>query len=154
MAAHTENGIVIQAPFDLVWRMTNDVASWPGLFSEYASAEILHLDGDYVRFRLSMHPDEEGRVWSWVSERIADPGLRTAFAHRVDKGPFEYMFIRWTYTEVDGGVRMQWSQDFAMTPQAPVDDATMAARIDTNSVVQLERIRDLVEAAARVEVAP
>ncbi|MGH3898242.1 MAG: SRPBCC family protein, partial [Pseudonocardiaceae bacterium] len=26
---------------ELVWSMTNDVESWPQLFSEYASAEIL-----------------------------------------------------------------------------------------------------------------
>ena len=149
MAAHTENETIIQAPFDLVWRVTNDIANWPELFSEYASADILHRDGDYVRFRLTMHPDGQGRVWSWVSERIADPRVRTAIAHRVDKGPFEYMFIRWTYEETPAGVRMHWTQDFAMAPTAPVDDATMAANINTNSTQQLRLIRDKVEAVAR-----
>ena len=53
----------------------NDVERWPELFTEYASAEILERDGDTVRFRLTMHPDPEhgGQVWSWVSERTADP---------------------------------------------------------------------------------
>lgn len=41
MAGHTQNEITISAPVDLVWDMTNDVANWPRLFSEYATAEIL-----------------------------------------------------------------------------------------------------------------
>ena len=43
---------------------------------------------------------------------------------------------------------MRWVQDFAMKPTAPVDDAGMTARINRNSVVQLGRIKSLVEAAA------
>ncbi|MDA3647669.1 SRPBCC family protein [Saccharopolyspora indica] len=148
MSAHTENEIVINAPMDLVWKMTNDVATWPRLFSEYAEAEILEQRGETVRFRLALHPDEQGRVWSWVSERTPDEQTRTVRAHRVETGPFKYMWIFWEYQEVDGGVRMRWVQDFEMKPQAPVDDAGMAERIDTNSPVQMRLIRDKVEAAA------
>jgi aromatase len=149
MAAHTENSIVIGAPMDLVWDMTNDVASWPELFSEYASAQILERDGDTVRFRLTMHPDEQGRVWSWVSERTCDAASRTARAHRVETGPFEYMYIYWEYTLVDPDrVKMRWVQDFQMKPGAPADDETMARHINANSVVQMERIKGLVERAA------
>jgi len=148
MPGHTENEIVIDAPIDLVWKMTNDVPSWPELFSEYAEAEVLAQEGETIRFRLTMHPDEEGRVWSWVSERTPDPATRTVSAHRVETGPFEYMRIHWDYAEVPGGVRMRWVQDFAMKPTAPVDDAGMTARINRNSVVQLGRIKSLVEAAA------
>nr|BFE63811.1 SRPBCC family protein [Dactylosporangium thailandense] len=147
MAGHTENEIVIDAPMDLVWRLTNDVPGWPELFSEYASAEVLAREGETVRFRLTMHPDEEGRVWSWVSERTPDAATRTVSAHRVETGPFEYMRIHWDYTEVPGGVRMRWVQDFAMKPTAPVDDAGMTARINRNSAVQMGRIKSLVEAA-------
>src|SRR6266511_3886860 len=87
MAAHTENEIVIAAPMELVWEMTNDVASWPSLFSEYSAAQILERDGETVRFRLTMHPDENGDVWSWVSERTPDPKTRTVRARRVQTGP-------------------------------------------------------------------
>lgn len=154
MAAHTENEIVIDAPFPLVWRMTNDVPSWPSLFSEYAEAEILQHDGDTVRFRLSMHPDPDGKVWSWVSERTPDLATRTVRARRVEPGPFEFMEIFWDYEEAEGGTRIRWVQDFAMRPDAPVDDAAMADRINHNSAVQLARIKDLVEEAARGEGAP
>jgi aromatase len=146
-AGHTENAIVVHAPMERVWAMTNDVASWPRLFTEYASAEILHRDGDTVRFRLTMHPDENGRVWSWVSERTGDPVTRTVHARRIETGPFEYMHIRWDYQEVEDGVRMRWVQDFHMKPEAPVDDAGMAARINHNTPIQMAGIKKIIEAA-------
>ncbi|MGN9776541.1 SRPBCC family protein [Micromonospora sp. H33] len=148
MAGHTDNAIVIDAPMDVVWDMTNDVASWPQLFSEYAAAEILERDGDSVTFRLTMHPDEDGTVWSWVSKRTVDRERREVRAHRIETGPFEYMNIHWTYAEVDGGVRMRWVQDFHMKPQAPVDDEAMTAHLNRNTVIQMNRIKGLVEAAA------
>jgi aromatase len=148
MSGHTDNSVEIAAPMELVWSRTNDVTAWPQLFSEYASAQVLERDGDRVVFRLTMHPDEEGRVWSWVSERTADPATRTVRAQRVETGPFEYMHIRWTYEEVPGGVRMRWVQDFAMKPTAPVDDAGMTARIDANTPVQMGLIKKQLEAEA------
>jgi aromatase len=148
MAGHTENAIVINAPMELVWDMTNDVESWPTLFSEYSEATILERRGDTVRFRLSMHPDENGKIWSWVSERTPDAKTRTVKAHRVETGPFEYMNIEWYYEPVDGGIRMRWVQDFHMKPQAPVNDEQMTERINTNSKVQLALIKEKVERRA------
>ncbi|WP_225851137.1 SRPBCC family protein [Streptomyces sp. HPF1205] len=152
MSGHTENEITIKAPLDLVWDMTNDLENWPNLFSEYASVEILGREGGKTRFRLTMHPDENGKVWSWVSEREPVRATRTVTARRVETGPFEFMEIFWAYEEVPGGTRMRWVQDFAMKPDAPVDDAGMTARINGNSKVQLELIRDKVEQRAREQV--
>lgn len=149
MAGHTDNTIIINAPLELVWSTTNDIESWPRLFSEYASAEILSRDGDSVTFRLTMYPDEQGRVWSWVSERTPDAANRTVRARRVETGPFEYMNIFWRYTEVPGGVRMQWVQDFQMAPQAPVDDAGMTEHLDRTTTEQMTLIKSRIEAAAR-----
>lgn len=146
MAARTENEIDIKAPVGLVWSMTNDVRSWPDLFDEYASVEVLAEDGNRVRFRLTTRPDEAGRVWTWVSERVPDPATRTVQAHRVETGPFEYMRIQWFYTPTDDGVRMRWIQEFAMKPDAPFDDTAMQARINRNTRVQMALIRDKIEA--------
>jgi aromatase len=149
MAGHTESEIVINAPFDLTWSMTNDVANWINLYSEYSAAEILYREGDLVRFRLTMHPDANGKVWSWVSERVADRDNRIVRARRVETGPFAYMDIVWTYDEVEGGTRMHWTQDFEMKPDAPVDDAWMTGNISRNSPIQMALIKEKVEAAAR-----
>lgn len=148
----TANEIIIDAPMDLVWRVTNDVAGWPDLFSEYAAVEILHREGDTVRFRLTMHPDGNGKVWSWVSERVTDERSRTVRARRVETGPFAHMNIQWTYQEVDGGVRMLWEQDFRMKPDAPVDDDWMVNNINRNSKVQMKLIKDKLESLARQQV--
>ncbi|MFC4148485.1 SRPBCC family protein [Micromonospora mangrovi] len=153
MNGHTDNAIVIDAPLDLVWEMTNDVANWPHLFSEYASAEILTRNGPTVRFRLTLHPDEQGRSWSWVSERTADRRTLEVHAHRIETGVFEFMHINWTYQQTDAGVRMRWVQDFHMKPDAPIDDAAMTERLNRNTVVQMRLIKDKVEAAARAGAA-
>ncbi|GLF95481.1 SRPBCC family protein [Streptomyces yaizuensis] len=153
MPGSTSNAVVIDAPLDLVWEMTNDIEDWPRLFSEYASVDILERDGDRVVFRLTMHPDDQGRTWSWVSQREADPRTRTVTAHRVETGNFRYMNIHWSYSEVPGGVRMEWRQDFAMKPDAPVDDAWMTDNINRNSAVQMDLIRRRVEARAAEGIA-
>ena len=145
MAGHTENEIVIDAPLELTWDITNDVANWPDLFTEYAKAEILDQQGDTVTFRLTMHPDENGTVWSWVSERTPDKAARTVKARRVETGPFEYMNIEWRYSEVEGGTLMHWTQDFHMKPDAPVDDEGMTNRINANTKVQMGIIKEKVE---------
>ncbi|MEV5341289.1 SRPBCC family protein [Streptomyces sp. NPDC052676] len=150
MAGHTDNHIVIDAPMDVVWDLTNDVPNWPDLFSEYASAEVLERDGNTILFRLTMHPDEDGNVWSWVSRRTGDPVTRTVRAERVETGPFEYMNIYWEYTEEPGGgVRMRWVQDFHMKPEAPVTDDAMTEHLNANTKVQMALIKERVEAAAR-----
>ena len=151
MAGHTDNSVVINAPIDLVWDMTNDVASWPRLFSEYSAAEIIEQRGGTIVFRLTMHPDEEGRVWSWVSERTPDTGRREVHAQRIETGPFEYMKIYWEYREVAGSVCMRWVQDFHMKPDAPADDEAMTAHLDRNTKVQMSRIKRLVEEAAAAQ---
>jgi len=146
--ARVDNSVVIDAPLEYVWQRMNDVEQWPDLFSEYAAAEILERRGDTVRFRLTMRPDEDGQVWTWVSERTADPSTRSVRAHRVETGPFEHMNICWKYRQVDGGVEMRWIQDFHMKPEAPVDDAAMTRYLNENTAVQMARIKRLVEEQA------
>ncbi|MFJ1793259.1 SRPBCC family protein [Kitasatospora griseola] len=145
MPGHTDNTILINAPVDLVWDMTNDLEQWPQLFSEYASVEVIDRQGQRVKFRLTMHPDENGQVWSWVSERETDRDALAVRARRVEPGPFEFMEIRWEYEDLAQATRMRWVQDFAMKPTAPVDDLQMTDMINQNSKVQMELIRAKVE---------
>ncbi|MBV6696722.1 SRPBCC family protein [Kitasatospora aureofaciens] len=146
---HTESSTVVAAPFDLVWEMTNDVAGWPQLFTEYADAEILEQQGDTVRFRLTMHPDDQGVVRSWVSERTSDRTTRSVRARRVETGPFEYMNIFWDYREIPEGVLMRWVQDFHVRAELPFGDEEMAAHLKANTVVQMQAVKERIEDAAR-----
>lgn len=150
MPGHTDNSIVVDAPIDFTWTITNDVAGWPDLFTEYAKAEILTDDDTGITFRLTMHPDENGQEWSWVSRRVPDRETWSVQAERVEPGPFRFMNIRWTYeAEAPDRTRMRWVQDFAMRPDAPVDDAQMTDRMNANTAIQMAVVKANVEARRR-----
>lgn len=150
MAAHTDNSVEINAPLEFVWERMMDIESWPSLFSEYAKAEVLEEDGDTVRFRLTTHPDPDydGNVWSWTSERTADPQAHSSKSRRIETGPFEYMNIEWFFEEIDGGTRMQWVQDFSMKPEAPANDENAEAYMNKNTKEQMRVIKERLEAQA------
>jgi quercetin dioxygenase-like cupin family protein len=148
VSAHTENVVDIAAPLELVWRLTNDLEQWPQLFTEYAKVEILERQGATVRFRLTMHPDEHGNAWSWVSERTLDAANRRVTARRLEPGWFTHMDITWTYEPLDSGTRMRWVQDFGMRADSPLDDEGMARRINANTRMQMDHIRAAVERQA------
>ncbi|QXJ21513.1 cupin domain-containing protein [Actinomadura graeca] len=153
MIGHTDNAIEIDAPVPFVFAQTNDVRTWPDLFSEYAKAEVLEEDEDSVTFRLTMHPDEQGREWSWVSTRAWDTSTWTVRSRRVEKGPFEFMNITWTFEELAADrTRMRWVQDFEMKDGAPLDTAGMTDRINANTAVQMGLIKDKVERRRRTAV--
>jgi 2,3-dihydroxybenzoate-AMP ligase len=152
VSGHLDNDLIIEAPLDLVWDIANDVEHWPELFiMEYAAAEVLEVDGDRKTFRLTTVPDEEGKQYSWVSERIADPVTHTVNARRMGTGPFLYMHIFQHFSEVPSGTRLRWVQDFEVLPGAPFTTEQMAERIGANSLVQLRRHKEFIE--SRVTVA-
>ena len=148
MAGHTDNEIVIDAPRDFVWRVTNQVRDWPLLFSEYASVEVMEEEPDRVVFRLTTHPDNDGNVYSWVSERCSDPATYTVRSKRIETGPFEYMNLRWDYgAENDPErTRLRWRQDFAAKPTAPADDRGFEDYLNRNTAIQMQVIKERVEA--------
>jgi aromatase len=150
MAAHTDNAVVIDAPLELVWERMMDIEGWPSLFSEYAAAEVLEREGDTVRFRLTTHPDPEydGQVWSWTSERTADPGTHSSKSKRIETGPFQYMNIEWYFRATDEGTEMRWVQDFSMKPEAPADDEQAQEYMNKNTKEQMRVIKERLEAQA------
>ena len=105
--------------------------------------------GDRTKFRLTTHPDPEhdGQVWSWVSERTADPRTHTSHARRIETGPFEFMHIDWSFAAVDGGTEMRWRQHFAMKPDAPADDAGAEDYLNRNTQIQMQVIKERLETA-------
>jgi aromatase len=150
MAAHTDNAVEIGAPLEYVWDKMMDIEDWPNLFSEYAGAEVVEQEGDRVVFRLTTHPDPEydGQVWSWTSERVADPSTHSSRSRRIETGPFEYMNIEWYFEEADGGTRMRWVQDFSMKPGAPANDEQAQEYMNKNTKEQMRVIKERLEAQA------
>jgi aromatase len=146
--AHTDNEIVIAAPLEFVWERMMDIESWPSLFSEYAKAEVIEQDGDRVQFRLTTHPDPDydGKVWSWTSERIADPVAHSSKSRRIETGPFQYMNIEWFFEAAPDGTRMRWVQDFSMNPDAPANDEQAEEYMNKNTKTQMGVIKERLEA--------
>ncbi len=124
-----------------------DIEGWPSLFTEYAKAEVLEAEGDRVVFRLTTHPDPEydGQVWSWTSERTADPATHSSKSRRIETGPFQYMNIEWYFEELDGGTRMRWVQDFSMKPEAPANDEHAQQYMNKNTKEQMQVIKERLE---------
>ncbi|MBD0330040.1 MAG: SRPBCC family protein [Thermoleophilia bacterium] len=143
----TDNSVVIEAPLDYVWERMNDVESWPDLFTEYASAEILEREGNTITFRLTTHPDPEydGQVWSWVSERTVDREARTVTARRIETGPFDHMNIEWYFEPEGDGTKMRWVQEFSMKPTAPANDEEAEEYINRNTREQMTAIKERLE---------
>jgi aromatase len=146
MSGHTDNEIVIDAPVDVVWEEANNLAQWPVLFAgEYERVDVLDSPADRVIFRITMKPQEDGRRYSWVSERVPDPGRRQVVARRIETGPFLYMHIVHAFSEHGAGTRVRWVQDFEMRPGAPFTDEQMAARINHGSEQNLRRHKQVIE---------
>ena len=111
---HTVNSVVINAPYELVFDISNQIERWTELFGdEYAKADVLERKGNEITFRLT---DEDDK--SWVSKRWLFKDLKFAYAQRWDPlFPFLYMKIVWFYTESEGGTLMTWIQHFEMDPK-------------------------------------
>ena len=150
MAAHTDNAVEIDAPLEFVWGRMMDIESWPDLFSEYAKAEVIEREGDRVVFRLTTHPDPEydGQVWSWTSERIADPASHSSKSRRIETGPFEYMNIEWYFEPSDSGTRMRWVQDFSMKSTAPANDEQAEQYMNKTPKEQMGVLKQRLETQA------
>ena len=127
-----------------VWDITNDVENWPTLFTEYASAEILEHNGNTVRFRLTMHPDQNGKIWSWVSERTTDPqnAFREGPSRRDRAVRFHEHRVVFEPDSATAGTKMRWVQEFHMKPTAPADDDRMENNINTNTEKQMAIIKE------------
>ena len=108
---HTVNSIVISAPYELTFDISNKIERWTELFGdEYVKAEVLERKGNEITFRLT---DDESK--SWISRRWLFKELKFAYASRWEPMfPFQYMKIIWLYHETPEGVKMTWIQDFEM----------------------------------------
>ena len=92
---HTRNSIVIAAPYELVFNISNHIERWTELFgNEYVKAEVLSRNGNRIEFRLM---DNEGN--SWTSFRLLFKENHFAYAQKNDPTfPFKYMKIIWLYS--------------------------------------------------------
>ena len=143
---HTVNSIVIDAPYELVFDVSNKIERWTELFGhEYAKADVLERKGNEITFRLT---DEDGK--SWVSKRWLYKDLKFAYAQRWEPlFPFKYMKIVWFYTQQTDGIKMTWIQDFELDPGfTKFTPEQIEGFINKHSQDNMKIIKKVIEAEA------
>jgi aromatase len=144
---HTRNSVIINAPYDLVFDVSNHIERWTELFGdEYVSADVLERNGNEITFRLT---DDENK--SWVSKRWLHKDQKYAYASRHDPMfPFKYMKIIWLYHEQENGVLMTWIQDFKMDPGfTKFTEEQIEGFINEHSQHNLKIFQDVIEKEAK-----
>jgi len=142
---HTANSVLINAPYDQVFDISNDIERWTELFGgEYKEAKILSREGNKLTFKLT---DDEDR--SWQSFRLLFKENYFAYAQKLPpEFPFKYMKIIWLYTPKPDGILMTWIQDFEMDDKAKFSDEQVVGLINKHSQENLQIFKKNIEAEA------
>ena len=143
---HTCNSIIINAPYDLVFDISNDIARWTELFgTEYKKAEIIRREANKITFRLT---DDEDK--SWISWRLLHKDNFFTYSERHEpKFPFNFMKIIWLYTPNPEGVVLTWIQHFQMDAKAKFSDEQVEGFINKHSKENLLIFKKVIEEAAQ-----
>jgi aromatase len=144
---YIRNAVVIHAPVEEVFRLTNNVRNWPELFTEYKSSEVLEETENEVTFRLTTHPDEAGTQWSWIATRWTNAERKSTYSERdPSSGPFKQMKIRWWYDGLgETDTLMTWEQEFTIKPEAPFTDEHATKHLNSQTKIQQRAIKEHVE---------
>ncbi len=138
---HTVNSIVIDASYDKVFDISNDISRWKELFDEYTESEVLEKEKNKIIFKLT---HQNGN--SWKSYRLLFKENKFAYAEKLEpKFPFVYMKIVWLYREIPDGVEMIWIQDFTMDKNAKFDDPKAEGIINQHSQKNLKNFKEVIE---------
>ncbi|MEK6728283.1 MAG: SRPBCC family protein [Candidatus Omnitrophota bacterium] len=142
---HTCNSIIINAPYEKVFDISNNIPRWTELFGmEYKKAEVVKKEGNKITFRLT---DDEDK--SWQSWRLLFKDNYLAYAEREEpKFPFKYMKIIWLYTSKPEGVEMTWIQHFEMDDKAKFNDEQVEGFINEGSQANLKIFKSIIEKEA------
>ena len=144
---HTCNSIIINAPYDLVFDISNDITRWTELFgTEYKKAEVVKKEANKITFRLT---DEDDK--SWQSWRLLFKDKYFSYAEREEpKFPFKYMKIIWLYTPKPEGTEMVWIQHFQMDEKAKFNDLQIEGFINEGSQHNLKIFKEIIEKEALI----
>ena len=164
---HTCNSIIINASYDLVFDISNDIPRWTELFgSEYKKAEIVSKVDNKITFKLT---DDEDKTWqSW---RLLFKDKYFTYAEReTPLMPFKFMKIIWLYAPKPSGmalakgsqtlpdrqagtsfcpVELTWIQHFEMDEKAKFNDEQVEGFINKHSKDNLKIFKEAIEKAAR-----
>jgi aromatase len=142
---HTCNSIIINAPYDVIFDISNTIPRWTELFGgEYKEALVVKKEKNKITFKLT---DKEERTWQ--SFRLLFKENYLAYAEREEpKFPFEFMKIIWLYTPKPEGIELTWIQHFKMDSKAAFTDEQVEGFINQHSKENLKIFKAVIEKEA------
>jgi aromatase len=143
---HTVNSIIIDAPYERIFEISNDITRWTELFGgEYKEAEVVKKEGNKIIFKLT---NDQGQTWqSW---KLLFKDKCFTYAEREEpKFPFKFMKIIWLYMQRPSGVEMTWIQHFEMDEKAKFNDEQVEGFINKHSKDNLKIFKEVIEKEAK-----
>ena len=142
---HTCNSIIINAPYDVIFDISNTIPRWTELFGgEYKEALVVKKEKNKITFKLT---DKEERTWQ--SFRLLFKENYLAYAEREEpKFPFEFMKIIWLYNPKPEGIELTWIQHFKMDRKAAFTDEQVEGFINQHSKENLKIFKAVIEKEA------
>jgi aromatase len=121
---HTENTIVMQAPFGRIFAVASDLSLWPKILPHYRSVVYYQRSDERNVVRMSAR-----RGWipvSWTSEQeISHERHEVRFRHL--KSFTKGMVVVWTFTQTGEGVQVRIRHD--LKPAIPLIGRFVADQI-------------------------
>jgi aromatase len=141
----TSHSVEVAAPAGVVYGLISDAVRWPLFFPENVHVERLEFDGTNERLR--MWSTADGRVRSWLSQRVQDPRTRCVEFHQTHPQlPVTTMRGTWLVEERTGGTSvLTLLHDFAVHGDGAAEAAWVEQVLDVNSRAELANLRSLAE---------
>ncbi|MFD4926586.1 aromatase/cyclase [Streptomyces goshikiensis] len=145
------HSVSVAAPAEVVHGIVADVTRWPEFFAPNVHVE--HLARDERSERIRIWATANGEVKTWVSRRELDPEqLTVTFRQEVSTAPVASMGGKWVVTPVNAtSSLLELYHDFTVIDDDPAGVAWVNSALDTNSAAELAGIKDVAEAAGRLD---
>ncbi len=102
--------IIVNAPVEKVFDISNQIELWPEMMAEYKGAQVLEREGRKIWFSLV---DANGN--HWTSWRMLYPPYFTCSERHEPRAPFKFMHLVWTYKPLnEQQTEMTWDMHFEL----------------------------------------
>lgn len=152
MSVTTDNHVTthtteVAAPAARIYRLIEDVTSWPLHFAPNIHVELLESAPDGGSERIRIWATAGGEVKRWTSRRELDrQRLTIAFRQEVSQPPVAAMGGLWTIAETrPGHCLLRLDHDFRAVGDDPSAIEWITTAVDRNSTAELAAVKRLAE---------
>ncbi len=139
-----KRSIIVNAPLETTFDISNQIESWPEMMVEYKEAEILKHEGRKVWFRLVNADDKE-----WTSWRMIYRPHFTYSERHEPRAPFKFMHLVWAYKDLgDGQTEMTWDMSFELPDDKRDQEGQWVEGIGEHTESNQAKMKAYIEARA------